>query len=382
MPLSLNVYYLGQVSRLPQGHIRQRLQHSDHGDEMRFFFLLINRLAQYYRKNKVIFMLFVIGGAINALVFCFFYGNLLPAVTNRNSQEIQYREYFVRYFDEVKMLDEKEAEMKEIQNSGLFESVRVCWQENNSLDGRWICASVFGESPLIRLKGTLNFTSDRQVLVPLSCSADIGSSITLMGESFQVVGQHTSDEYYISYTDFAALDCRIWQIYAVTNSRQDFTNDLAEQLLSNTFSDGDIKTPRIYELSDKGLSLYNTIMICSTFLIATISFMFLLRYLMDSLMDENIVSIIVGASKRKMVLIIFCESLILFLAVSIIGLLLHYALYIPVFSKINITEGLVYSFGDYLRILTGIFFIVLACLIPFLGKYTKMSPIRLYQRHI
>lgn len=344
--------------------------------------MLLNRLAQYYRKNKIIFLLFVIGGAINALVFCFFYGNLLPVVTNRNSQEIQYREYFVRYFDEVKTLDEKEAEMDEIQNSGLFESVRVCWQESDSLDGPWICASVFGDPPLIRLKGTLDFSSCRQVIVPLSCSADVGSSITLMGETFQVIGQHTSDEYYISYTDFADIGCKIWQIYAVTNDRQDFSNDLAEQLLCNTFSDGNIKTPRIYELSDMGLSLYNTIMICSTFLIATVSFMFLLRYLMDSLTDENIASIIVGASKRKMVLLIFCEGLILFLAVSIIGLLFHYALYIPVFSKINIAEGLIYSFSDYLRILSGIFFIVLACLIPFLGKYTKMSPIRMYRRHM
>ena len=111
---------------------------------MKFFFLLRKRLAQYYMKNKVIFLLFVLGGALNAIVFCFSYGNLLPAMTNRGSQEIQYREYFVRYFDGVKSLEEKETALEEIQNSGLLESVRLCWQENNDIDGRLICACVYG----------------------------------------------------------------------------------------------------------------------------------------------------------------------------------------------------------------------------------------------
>ena len=346
---------------------------------MKFFFLLRKRLAQYYMKNKVIFLLFVLGGALNAIVFCFSYGNLLPAMTNRGSQEIQYREYFVRYFDGVKSLEEKETALEEIQNSGLLESVRLCWQENNDIDGRLICACVYGEPPLVRLKGTLELSAPGQVLVPLSSSADVGSEVTLMGEAFEVVGQHTSDEYYISYADFVDTGCKIWQIYAAAQERQNFSDDPVEQLLRSTFPDGNIKTPRIYELSDQGLSRYNLTMICSTFLIATVSFMFLLRYLMDSMMDENSASMMVGASKGKLIFLIFCEGLVLFLAVSILGLLLHFVLYTPVFSKLNYAEGLVYRFGDYLRILAGISGIVLVCLIPFLGKYMKLSPIRAYR---
>lgn len=344
--------------------------------------MLRKRLTQYYKKNKGMFLLFVLGGAINAIVFCFSYGNLLPAMTNRGSQEIQYREYFVRYFDGVKSLEEKETALEEIQNSGLFESIRLCWQENNDIDGRLICACVYGEPPLIRLKGTLELSAPGQVLVPLSSSADVGSEVTLMGEAFEVVGQHTSDEYYISYADFVDSGCKIWQIYAAAKNRQDFSDDPVEQLLRTTFPDGNIKTPLIYELSDQGLSRYNLTMICSTFLIATVSFMFLLRYLMDSMMDENIASMMVGASKGRLIFMIFCEGLFLFLGVSILGLLLHYVLYVPVFSRVNYAEGLVYRFNDYLRILSGIFFIVLACLIPFLVKYTKMSPICVYRKHM
>ena len=155
-----------------------------------------------------------------------------------------------------------------------------------------------------------------------------------------------------------------------------------EQLLRSTFPDGNVKTPRIYELSDQGLSRYNLTMICSTFLNATVSFKFLHRYLMDSMMDENSASMMVGASKGKLLFLIFCEGLVLFLGVSILGLLLHYALYTPVFSKLNYAEGLVYRLGDYLRILAGICAIVLVCLIPFLGKYMKMSPIRGYRTRL
>lgn len=62
---------------------------------MKKMYLLSHRLLRYFEKNKVIFILFLVGGILSSLTLTYMYENFMPSIANSNSQEIYYREYTV-----------------------------------------------------------------------------------------------------------------------------------------------------------------------------------------------------------------------------------------------------------------------------------------------
>jgi len=93
------------------------------------------------------------------------------------------------------------------------------------------------------------------------------------------------------------------------------------------------------------------------------------------MINETIVAMIVGASKVRMTVYIFWETLLLSVGANVLGLLMHRVLYVPVFQKLNITENLSYTAADYVLILLVLLALSLLITIPFAMKYLKLSPI-------
>ena len=120
--------------------------------------------------------------------------------------------------------------------------------------------------------------------------------------------------------------------------------------------------------------IFEIILLCACFSLAVISFMFLLKHMLDSIMDETAISLIVGASKIRIFLISFCEIMFFSLVNSAIGILLHKLLYNSFFSKINKITTTVYLTSDYLYIYL-IFNLLCAVISIFLlMRYAMLTP--------
>lgn len=350
---------------------------------MKTLYLMGHRLLQYFRRSKTVFLLFLLGGMVNALVMAYLYGNLMPAVINRNSQEIQYRRYHAYFTDYGSTPPEREA-IEQVAASPMVESVTAGFEFNGSLENYrydWAVVSApVGElPPLIVTAGEARLTQDDQVIVPRGCTAKTGSGITILGREYTVVGRTTSDEFYITQKAFQEQGLEVNTVTILARERQNLYNDPMEQYLKEAFPGGYIRTPYIYQASDDMGTTAGSIMLCGCFAVVCISFMYLLVYMIDQSMDENIISMIVGAAKRDITFFIFWEGLLLSAGANILGLLLHALLEPSLFKTLNISTDLVYTLSDYLSIFLMMLVVTVLILLLFLRKYRKLSPIQARQ---
>lgn len=342
---------------------------------MKTLFLLGNRLKQYFLKNKLLFLLFIIGGMLNAVMVIYCYGNLLPVMTERNSQELDRREYCLR-FDDVSPDPET---VKAFAGNPLIEACTYTAGE-----GIYTCDPDY---PLTRMSGTLEFTGAYQVIVP-PMTKSVGEKITIQGKTFEVIGSaldYYGGSYYIPYETFQELGYgeRITRIYFFSAERQEPGSDQVLALIHKTFPEntyvgGGALT---YARKDVRMTRFMLGVTVVNAFIAVLAYIFLLRYIVDSIMTENLVSIITGASKGRITAYIFWETLILSLAANGLGLLLHRALYEPVFTKLNITSDLYYRPGDYCFVYLLMLALSLIVTIPFVMKYLKLSPVAARREH-
>lgn len=351
---------------------------------MKMIYLLARRLGQYAKKDKVIFSVFLIGGLINSVMFAYFYGNMLPSVVNRNSQWVFYRQYRAD-LTEAHGVSELEESIGLLQSSPLIESVKLSTKSSHKIMdfSQYVCTALGDDAGVVIMKGTATFTAEGQIIVPYEDTTPVGGVVVIDGHSYTVIGQHTSDEYYVvSNADYFKNYDAVDRIYILSAQKHSYRNDPVEALMYDVLPTDYVRTPFIYVHNDELLSQQQLIVIGVVYIISVISFISLLRYLVDSMMDENVTSMIVGASRATVVTMIFREELILFLIPNVLGLLLHYALTPALFSKINITQGFVYSLSDYAAILLFMLVLTVVCLLPLLRKYTKLSPVAARRQQI
>lgn len=351
---------------------------------MKTIYLLAQRLRQYAKKDKVIFSVFLIGGLINSVMFAYFYGNMLPSVVNRNSQGVYYRQYRAD-LTETYGASELGETIGQLQSNPLIESVKLSTKSSHTIMDftQYMCTVLGNEPGVVIMKGTATFTAEGQIIVPVEDTTPIGGVVEIDGHSYTVIGQHTVDEYYvISNADYFQNYNVVDRIYVLSAQKHSYRNDPVEALMYDVLPTDYVRTPFIYVHTDELKSQQQLIVISVVYIISVISFISLLRYLIDSMIDENVTSMIVGAPKATVVAMIFREELFLFLIPNVIGLLLHYALTPALFSKINIVQDAVYTLSDYATILLIMLVLTVVCLLPLLRKYTKLSPVAARRQQI
>ena len=79
---------------------------------MKALYLMYSRIKQYFLKNKLVFILFVLGGMLNTIMLSYCYGNLLTVVLTRNSTDQSYMTYTYNYKDGTVTADEVKAFLK------------------------------------------------------------------------------------------------------------------------------------------------------------------------------------------------------------------------------------------------------------------------------
>lgn len=309
-------------------------------------------------------------------MFAYFYGNMIAVVANRTSDDIIYRLYYV-YAEG----DGDIGLLKTAAENELVENVSVCIWEHVGAASLQVSASVVGKMPMGEiLKGSCDFSDDhaKEIVMPTSISAKIGDKYMLAGTEYTVIGQSSASEFYIpmgTYID-NGYSLSYW-ISVYTYERQDVSDDPVYGMLCELFPGGRITSgSALSDHADKTDSVIELVLISVCYAVALISYIFLLRYMIDSIMNETIVSMVVGASKLTVAVMVFWETVTLTMASGILGVMLHRLLYPVFFSKINMQDNeIIYTGGDYAFIILSQFVVTLLVLIPFAHKYTKLSPI-------
>ena len=373
-------------------------------EPMRTAYLIINRIRQYFVRNKAIFIIFVIGGIINAAVFAYMYGNLIMAVKNKDTDDFWRKSYRVIFNAAetenglIKPLEPEinyvsDSDIQEMIDSGIFESISI-----GSFSGRYgqmentglplsVGTVVQGSCNLNKIKGSLELSEDADLIIDYGLIIDGGNmyspgeSVIIGGRSFRIAGVF-SGAYGLStaiitetaYKDIGCLTNSVW-CTSVENWHGDNKTNVPYDFLRELFPDGYIidngagYSEMESRFQNNGLTISLII-----YAVSTVSFVFLLLYMADSLRRENAASLIVGANPGRISSIVFLEGSLLSFVTMLVGLFIHILLFEPFFSRFSVSASLYYRPLDYLSMACIMLLINAAVILPVSMKYKNLSP--------
>ena len=332
-------------------------------------------MKQYILKNKGIFAIFVISSIVSSMVFCFFYGNT-DFMRQTNASEVYNRKYSFTLDYPINTDDKR---LKKLCENELVEIVIV---KNRSAfdDIKEISAVIKGEYKTLSTAGRVEFEGGENDAIIMDSTLGYlpGETYTINGQAFKVIGLQSAGTF-INDEAFVEQNIEIDSLTVVSAKKYMPSDNTFTDMLKDTFPGIDVVKPYEPRFSDVMSELFT---LCLTFVLSITSYMLLFSYMVDSIMNETVVCLIVGATREKMFLLTVVESLALCGVTSLAGILLHAALYKPVFAKINVLSELTYSFNDYLVIFLLIIAITLFVLLFSVKKYSKLSPVQAKQKRM
>lgn len=366
---------------------------------MKLLQLISSRIRQYWAGNRLIFILFLAGGILCSVMFTYFYGNMLSYMQYITSDDPYYRTYDVALTEAMGSdipRPEYEISLDDAQRlyeHDLVEAVTVQWLfeifDADAVQGdSWYMSMAiiaeFGDDPDITLDmGSKDLGAEPYtVVVPYDSNAVVGDTIEICGKELKVIGKHNLSDYYVSCDFFREIGAIVDRMTVVSADRLDLSNDPLMVLLEEMFPECYLRSPVRWENAyERRMTEELLFMLCPVYGVSLVSFMFLLRYLMDAILNNTIVSRIVGARKTQIFGMCFIESVALCAVVDAAGIGIHWLLYDSVFSKLNALQNLIYRPEDYLRVYLCMLGVGMAVAALFVRKYAKLSPAA-SRRHI
>ncbi|MCI8553806.1 MAG: FtsX-like permease family protein [Clostridiales bacterium] len=246
-------------------------------------------------------------------------------------------------------------------------------------------AVVFGKLPIVKVLGETDLTDKSSTHIAIVPHIYPGEQselnlekgiLTLRGETLQVIGQFTGMEYLIPLEMYQQLG---YSIEHIIFTLQEKPNSNMEQIivaqLQSQFPLAQVFSPQIYdEFAERELPI-ELVMICLVYGLSLISFLYLLKYLMDQHLSENIVYSLIGASKKAVVRLIVLENFLLSSLSAVLSIGLHLLLKESVLDKVSISTQLTYYFSDYLLLFLLMVTVSQLVSIPFILRYCKQTAV-------
>ena len=365
---------------------------------MKFCKLILHRIGQYYKTNKLVFLLFLLGGITCAITFIFFYSNILAPVKAEGRENAIYRTYVITFESSktpAEILDERLNAMHLhdilflhiIEEENLDQVISVDKAPlqfepgpgSGSRPDR-IVSSFHDYAEMSPVMGRNQFTQEERqgkpaIVLPAHSHWPKGAkTISLYGKTFEIVGSEYSINMRIPFSSYQAMHLPTERVYITMDQNPTAAeNRKIVASLKKLFPESDIADPSGTVRDEYMQIAMATALISAVYLLALISFLFLMKYMIDQNRHENIVYSIVGASRRNVIAILFVDIFVL-TSLTILGGILFYLLFQTVlFDRINLASGIRLSGIDFLVIY--LLMIGLSCLasIPFLWKYRKDS---------
>lgn len=364
---------------------------------MKLLQLISSRIRQYWIHNRLILVLFLIGGILSSIAFTFFYGNMVRYLDYRTSTDTTYRTYSVSLADEWGggMIRPEPAifanQVEALYVNDMVEGITVGYffafddsveydipRGNFGMDAfHRIKAKVGDQWEPVGLTGSADFEKHPDgAVVPEESVAQIGDTFTIGGKTLTIIGKYAFSECIVSYQTFLELGKSIDTMILLTKERHPIYNDPMEKLLEEMYPDLRRSAPGHWaEYYEKQVVETVVFGIGPAYAVSITSFLFLLRYLMDAMLNTTIVSRMVGATKGKIFALCLGEAAVLCAVTDAVGIWIHWALYDEVFKNLNSVEDLVYFPEDYLYIFLIMLGLGMAVAALFVRKYAKLSPV-------
>lgn len=363
--------------------------------------LFLSRIYFYFTSNKLIFCMFLIGSFVCSISFIFLYGNQVSTKKAESSLDPAYKIYSMSF---EKPISYNDINSKSFLKSNIIYDIDI----SHYLSAKELPKELFSSSENVEIEdgfftidavlynkdenfskfGRAEFsdkelTNGENVVVLPSYeglySMKNKSYINISGTKYEIIGMSTRDfEFLVPAKNFENLNYSINQIEIQTTDKMS-RKDNAEfiEKLHEAFPEGTLtSSPTDYYNSADNNYLEGISLIAFMFIICSLSFMFLFKFMIDQSNAENIIYSIVGANKAKIIFILILENAFLSGIVAIIASILHKILYNSIFNHINIFDGIEYSLKDYLLIIVMI--IILSCItsLPFIISCIKNSIIK------
>lgn len=353
---------------------------------MKLLQMISSRVKQYWVNHRLIFLLFLIGGILSSVMFCYFYGNMSATMSYRTAAERWEREYEISDLPSEMTAAEILEKVELLYEDDRIESVAVECRLNEHPGGQEmvedsgakhgsISAEVGNDNFALCLNGNVDLNANQDgVAVPDISTRAVGDSLTIGGKELTVIGKHTSWDYFVSFAAFRELEIPVDRIGVVVVELPDFANDPIRALLEEVFPGASIDAPDQYEVFVKESTVITMTILIFVYGSSMLAFMFLLRFLMDANVNSTVISRIVGAKKWQILGLCFGEAAALCALVDGAGIGIHALLYDSLFSNLNKQEGLIYQPQDYLTIFLSMLCVGMVVALGFVVKYAVMSP--------
>lgn len=198
--------------------------------------------------------------------------------------------------------------------------------------------------------------------------------LTLKGQELQVVGKFSGMEYLIPLGTYQRLGYPIESaIFTLREKPDDKMEQTILTRLQEQFPTAEIYYPKLYDdFAGRQLPM-ELFMICLVYGISLFSFLYLMKYMMDQHIAENVVYSLVGAPKKTVIRLVALENLILSTLTSLLSVGLHLLLKESVLDKVSVSANITYRFTDYLLIFILMVVVSQLVSLPFILRYRKQT---------
>ena len=296
--------------------------------------LAISRILTYFSENKTIFVLYFIGTISCVIMMIYYYGNTLNYMTGNSSfDDIEFRKYHVAFSSPTEVTEDTIEKLKEfeqkygiqdielttiidldgnnIEFSSSYEAVNDYWvkklgnRDSSDTDKKYIILSTYlnnnEDNSFSDTKGRL-FTDEELSKNVASVSLGKAKSIKVGNTTFNVVKEKTAqddlegkiEKYYIPADAYFKTGIKTWTVdivikerfsqnmmYRYVNYLRDVFNIKFDPAVDSEGSYDYVRGPIIYYIEDANQVSSQFYSIVYLFLLSLISFMFLLKYLID-----------------------------------------------------------------------------------------------------
>ena len=343
------------------------------------------RIKQYFANNKLIFSLYLIGSVLCGIMFIYSYGNGVSYMRHSLSEDLIYRQYTV-YLTNGSGTG-LSGEMMTFLNSRDVEDA-LFGLDLFPTNGDMTRITCTYKNQLRRYadKGRVYFTeeeiadSKNVVILPDQDYTRVGDQISLYGENFEVIGKAATyfGEYCIPYSTFQKLHIPPSFIKIIATERQDLHNDPIFTKLQTLYPDAEVEQPYA-EQSEKSNAYSEILFVCIVYAICMLTFACLVKYMVELSAAENVICMIVGASKAKLLRLLLIDTFFLSAVSAGLSVLIHYLCRNSIFAYIN-QYKIQYGASEYFLIFMFMIAISLLMIIPFICVICKNSIIE--SRHI
>lgn len=341
---------------------------------MKTLLVISSKIKGYWSENRLIFILMLTGTVLSSIVFIYLYGNTMPHKINEAMNTDAKRQFAVRVSDSV-----GEDDLFFLDNAGYvvqdvmlmaypdfdydfsvfryeIDPMLITFRDNNK--GNTVYFDLFdndklGDDAIILSKNYLDI-----------------SAMGINGREYEIVNKigNLSDGMIFmpieSYMRNGIITLDIVYILESIPSGKEMKHIRA--LLQDRFPEGFyLNAAESFIQTERGMIVTESFKMGLLYILAVFTFIFLYKYMVDMSAFDYVIYSLAGASKRKTMLLISAELMIISSASSIIAILLHIALQNSLFLKLNVLQNLHYSFLDYLILFLAIMFLSVLCALPF-----------------